>query len=42
MRKIQYKIQYNLNKELLKILPSYHSFIDVPEIKKLSNVQLLK
>ena len=34
---------YNdLNKELLKILPFYNSFIDVPEIKKLSKVQLLK
>ena len=34
---------YNdLNKELLKILPFYDSFTDVPKIKKLNNVQLLK
>ena len=34
---------YNdLNKELLKILPFYNSFIDIPEIKKLGNVELLK
>ena len=34
---------YNdLNKELLKILPFYNSFIDVSEIKKLSKVQLTK
>ena len=32
----------DLNKTLLKILPFYNSFIDVPEIKKLSKVQLLK
>ena len=31
-------MQYDLNKELLKILPFYNSFIDIPEIKKLSNV----
>ena len=35
-------MQYDLNKELVKILPFYNSFIDVPEIKNLSNVQLLK
>ena len=34
---------YNdLNKELLKVLPFYDSFIGVPRVKKLSNVQLLK
>ena len=32
----------DLNKELLKILSFYNSYIDVPEIKKLSKVQLLK
>ena len=31
-----------LNKKLLKILPFYNSFTDVPEIKKLSKEQLLK
>ena len=35
-------MNYNLNKELTKILPFYNSFIDVPEIKKLSKVQLMK
>ena len=34
-------MQYDLNKKLLKIIPFYDSFIDVPEIKKLSNVQLV-
>ena len=29
-------------KELLKILPFYNTFIEKPEIKNLSNVQLLK
>ena len=32
----------DLNKELLKILPFHNSFIDVPKIKKLSKVQLMK
>ena len=32
----------DLNKELLKILPFYNSFIDVTEIKTLSKVQLMK
>ena len=31
-------MNYDLNKELLKILPFYNSFIDAPEIKKLSKV----
>ena len=35
-------MQDDLNKELLKILPFYNSFIDAPEIKKLSKVQLMK
>ena len=35
-------MQYDLNKEIFKILPFYNSFIDVPKIKKLSNIQLLK
>ena len=35
-------MQDNLNKELLKILPFYNSFIDVPKIKRLNNVELLK
>ena len=35
-------MQNDLNKELLKILPFYNSFIDIPRIKKLSNIQLLK
>ena len=39
---LKYKIQYDLNKELLKIFPFYDSFIDVPKVKKLSNLQLLK
>ena len=34
-------MQYDLNKKLLKIIPFYDSFIDVTEIKKLSNVQLV-
>ena len=34
---------YNdLNKELLKVLSFYDSFIDAPKIKKISNVQLFK
>ena len=37
-----YKMQYDLNKELLKILPFYNTFIDAPEIKKLNNAELLK
>ena len=37
-----YKMQYDLNKELLKILPFYNTFIDIPEIKKLNNAELLK
>ena len=36
------KMNYDLNKELLKILPFYNSFIDAPEIKKLFKVQLMK
>ena len=32
----------DFNKELLKILPFYNNFIDVPKIKKLSKVQLMK
>ena len=35
-------MNYDRNKELLKILPFYNSFIDAPEIKKLSKVQLMK
>ena len=35
-------MQDDLNNELLKILPFYNSFIDVPQIKKLSKVQLMK
>ena len=35
-------MQYDLNKELLKILPFYYSFIDTPRIKNLSNIQLLR
>ena len=30
------------NKELIKILPFYNSFIDVPKVKKLGNVELIK
>ena len=41
-RILKYKIYNDLNKELLKILPFYNSFTDVPEIKKLSKVQLMK
>ena len=29
-------------KELFKILPFYNTFIEVPKVKKLNNVQLLK
>ena len=32
----------DLNKELLKILPFYNSFIDMTEIKTLSKVHLMK
>ena len=35
-------MQYDLEKELLKILPFYNNFIDVPKIKKSSSVHLLK
>ena len=35
-------MQYDLNKELLKIPPFYYSFIDTPRIKNLSNIQLLR
>ena len=35
-------MQNDLNKELPKILPFYNSFIDMPRVKKLSNVELLK
>ena len=35
-------MQYDLNKELLKILPIFDSFVDIPRVKKLSNVELLK
>ena len=35
-------MQYDLNKELLKILHFYYSFIDTPRIKNLSNIQLLR
>ena len=35
-------MHYDLNKELLKIPPFYGSFIDIPRIKKLSNVELSK
>ena len=35
-------MQDDLNKELLKIIPFYNSFIGVPEIKKLSKVQLMR
>ena len=35
-------MSYDLNKELLKIVPFYNSFNDVPKIKKLSKVQLMK
>ena len=31
-----------MDKELLKILPFYNYFIDIPKIEKLSIVQLLK
>ena len=30
-------MQNDLNKELLKILPFYDSFIDIPRVKKLIN-----
>ena len=34
---------YNdLNKALLKILPFYNYFIDVPKVKTLGNVELMK
>ena len=39
---LKYKICNDLNKELVKILPFYNSFIDIPEIKKLSKVQFMK
>ena len=29
-------------KELCKILPFYNTFIDVPKVEKLNNVELLK
>ena len=29
-------------KELFKILPFYNTFIEVPKVKKLNNVELLK
>ena len=29
-------------KELFKILPFYNTFVEVPKVKKLDNVQLLK
>ena len=35
-------MQHDINKELLKILPFYDSFINVPEIEKLNTVRLLK
>ena len=35
-------MQNDLNKELLKILPFYDSFIDIPRVKKLINAELLK
>ena len=35
-------MQYDLNNELLKVLPFYGSFIDIPRVKKLSNIELLK
>ena len=28
--------------EIFKLLPFYNSYIDIPKIKKLSNLQLLK
>ena len=28
--------------KIFKILPFYNSYIDIPQIKKLSNLQLLK
>ena len=35
-------MQNDLNKELLKILSFYNSVNDIPRVKKLSNIQLLK
>ena len=32
----------DLNKKLLETLPFYNSFIDVPKIKKLTKMQVLK
>ena len=31
-----------MNQKIFKILPFYDSYINVPKIKKLSNLQLLK
>ena len=39
---LKYKMQNDLNKKLLKILPFYDSVIDILSVKKLSNVELLK
>ena len=33
---------WDVNKELLKMLPFCNTFIDVPKVKKLNNVELLK
>ena len=35
-------MQWDANKELLKILPCYNTFVEVPKVKKLNNVELLK
>ena len=35
-------MQYDVNKQLLKVLSFYGSFIDIHRVKKLSNVELLK
>ena len=35
-------MHWDTNKESLRILPFYNTFIEVPKVKKISNVELLK
>ena len=39
--KMKYKMYWN-ESEIFKILPFYNSYIDIPKIKKCSNIRLLK